>query len=232
MVVAPCYDLRMGFRCFRSVFAVGSLVVVACGGATRSDVLADDIGFGQLTEDAGAAVTDGGSRADAGVLVDATTPIDAGGPVIVVDSGPVVVDSGVPDSGRDAGRDAGPPPRTFRCGQAGSLTCVSGQEDCCADFPNGSSRATYSCVNFGDCTTVDSVALECATSADCQQGDVCCGYLDNAQSSWNAVVCTSSCTNQNGLTAYVFCNTSGASGCPQGRTCRSSQVLSGYGYCQ
>ncbi len=224
----------MGFRCFRSVFAVGSLVVVACGGAKRSDVLADDIGFGQLTEDAGAPVTDSGFRADAGVLVDATTPIDAGGPVIIVDSGPVVVDSGVPDAGRDAGRDAGPPPRTFRCGQAdaGALTCVSGQEDCCADFPNGSSRPTYSCVNFGDCTTVDSVAMECAASADCQQGDVCCGYLDNAQSAWNAVVCTSSCTNQNGLTAYVFCNASGPNSCPQGRSCQRSQVLLGYGFCQ
>jgi hypothetical protein len=113
---------------------------------------------------------------------------------------------------------------------ATAVTCTSVTEECCADLSG--SRPSYSCVPEGDCTSLDAVALECATSADCTAGNVCCGYLDSAQSSWNVVVCTRSCTSQNGLTAYVFCNPAAPNACPSGRTCRASQVLSGYGYCQ
>lgn len=215
--------------------------MVACSGSAPSDLFDDESGFGTLgdagsTADA-STISDTGapSTADAGAgLGDATTSADSGSPR--VDSGAPVVDSSAPvDAGSpsvDAGRDAGPPARTFRCGQAGAtaVTCTSVTEDCCADLSG--SRPSYSCVPEGDCTSLDAVAMECATSADCTAGSVCCGYLDAAQSSWNVVVCTSSCTSQNGLTAYVFCNPAAPNACPSGRTCRASQVLSGYGYCQ
>jgi len=231
----------MGPRRLRSVFALSSVLVVACSGSAPSDLFDDESGFGALP-DAGSTVdastaTDAGApvSADAGLLgADATTPVDSGAPR--VDSGAPVVDSAAPvDAGApvvDAGRDAGPPARTFRCGQAGAggTSCTSVTEDCCADLSG--SRASYSCVTEGACTSLDAVALECATSADCTAGNVCCGYLDSAQSSWNVVVCTASCTSQNGLTAYVFCNPTAPNTCPSGRSCRASQVLSGYGYCQ
>lgn len=220
----------MRFAFARPLVALGSLFAVACGGAVRSDLVSDDPGFGNLG-DAAAPVdasiaTDAGlpPRADSGTVpgTDATAPVDAG--PVVVDSGVVVV---------DAGRDAGQPVRTFRCGafDAGALACASGTEDCCADIPN-TGRATFTCQTRGDCSGSE-VAIECANSADCTPGSVCCGFFSQTYG-WDSVSClpAAQCVGNSTSQAILMCNPYGVNSCPTGRSCQASSRLTGYGYCQ
>lgn len=220
----------MRFGVVRPFVALGSLLAIACGGAVRSDLVSDDPSFGNLTDaavPADASVTaDAGSppRTDSGTtpVLDATAPADAG--VVVADSGVVVV---------DAGRDAGAPVRTFRCGafDAGATSCTSGSEDCCADIPT-TGRASYSCEARGDCNSND-VALECANSADCTPGSVCCGFFSQTYG-WESVSClpAAQCVGSATLQATLMCNPFGVNSCPTGRSCQASSRLTGYGYCQ
>lgn len=220
--------MRSGF--VRPLVALGSLFAVACGGAVRSDLVSDDPGFGNLE--------------DASVRVDASGSVDAGAPPRTdsgsgpatdaggrVDSGTGVVDSGVVTV--DAGRDAGSPVRTFRCGafDAGAISCTSGTEDCCADIP-ASGRATFTCQARGDCSGSE-VAIECANSADCNAGTVCCGFFSQTYG-WESIAClpAAQCVANATQQAILMCNPYGVNNCPTGRSCQASSRLTGYGYCQ
>lgn len=224
----------MRFGVARPLLALGSLLAAACGGATRSDLVSDDPGFGNLPDaaapsdasvptDAGAPPrTDSGAAGGDGGLRDAASPADGG--AVVVDSGVVVV---------DAGRDAGPL-KTFRCGafDAGAIACAAGTEDCCADIPSTSGRATFTCQARGDCSGSE-VAIECANSADCAAGSVCCGFFSQTYG-WDNVSCLApaQCVGNATQQAILMCNPYGVNSCPTGRSCQASSRLTGYGYCQ
>ena len=218
----------MRYGSFRPLVALSALVAAACGSAVRSDLFSDEPSFGDLAD---ASVADA-SMADAGVAprADGSTPPgrDATAPL---DAGPVVVDSGVVIV--DAGRDAGPPPRTFRCGAlgAGAVSCASDEEDCCASIPT-TGAATFSCEARGDCGGSE-VALECASSADCAAGSACCGFFSQTYG-WESVACVppAQCVGSGSQQAILMCNPFGVNNCPTGRTCQASSRLTGYGYCQ
>ena len=142
------------------------------------------------------------------------------------DAGATVPDANAVDAGRDTGTVT--PSTLFRCGPVTpSLSCDSRTETCCATFSTGG-RTTYSCESFGDCDA-SSVALECATSADCKNGDVCCGF--STAGSWYSVECTRTCENTGQFEANAMCAPGTPSACSGGGVCQASRVLPGYGYC-
>jgi hypothetical protein len=228
--------MRLGSH--RPTLALLSLFAAACGGAVRSDLLADDPGFGNLGD---ASVADAGGSTpalDAGVVTtDAAVPFDAGGGA--ADSGRVdsgggsVVDAGRPDSGGGVVADAGPGvvdagASRQRCGPpSNGLSCDRNTQTCCAAGAD-TGRARYSCELDGDCGGND-VPIECASNADCGSGKVCCGYLQS--NSWYSVECVSNCGSSGGFTAFTMCIPGGPNTCPFGRSCTTSQRLVGYGFC-
>lgn len=203
--------------------------LVACGGATQSDLFGGGAGAGP--QDGGSSAIDSGNgdNVDASPAVDASTGIDAGHPR---DSGVTPVDAGgPPDTGVVVDSGAGDP--GIYCGKdlQNDVYCPVGQDDCCITG-QGTSALIFKCEAVG-AVTCTGVAATCDDTADCTGNKVCCGAFDGQR--YRDVSCRSSCSGQgpNGTTLRRFCdpNLPSPGDCPQGTACQASQVLTGYFLC-
>jgi hypothetical protein len=177
-------------------------------------------------------IEDGTPRDDASV--DATT-VDVGVPEI-----------GPPDVAVEA--EAGPPPLTVPCGDAGP--CIVGVNECCRKGSNP--NFTYACVTDASaCTGNNAKAIPCDRAEVCAAlngpdaapdaaPQVCCAdtVTTEAGTSLSKVVCTGqqACLNTGVIMCPPLSGPDAApseAGCPAPRLCKPSVVyVPGYYICQ
>jgi hypothetical protein len=197
--------------------------VAACGGSNPSSLYAmgdDAAGTGGDSappqEAAPAEDTGSGMTLDTGV--DST---------VIVDSGSIPDVAPVPES---SPVETGPAPYSIACGMM--TTCTAPAQFCCASGPTG--MQTQTCVaTLGDCGGNQDTPVYCTSSTQCAAGEVCCGNLNSAV--YGAISCQSDDGGAGGpcsaANAYVFCDPSVPSDCPQGMSCTLSTRLDGFYRC-
>lgn len=210
--------LRIDRLALGSALVFGSGFLVACGGATVTDLQGNPPPGGQ---DAGTdtSVVKDSSVIDEGIGVDVSPPpppppIDAGPPDVIKppDIAPIV------------------------CGQAlatASMKCDANKEVCCR---SGSGvQMTVACNSGSTCPNVGSVPLACSTTTTCTAlglvNNVCCGTVNgNSQVTSAKCVPEGSCPGTNGT--IRLCDKNGPNVCPVNTTCKTSSfTLAGYDLC-
>ena len=218
--------MRDGCRRRGSVALAGPLALTAvfgmvgCGGATASALLSDGGGVDDARPDASA---DAPGQVDQGPAPDTSPPKDV---VVPMEVAPPPIDTGPPDTGPTL------PP--ISCG---GTTCSVPEGDCCFAPNEGGGDGTYSCQVPADatgCSGDGNTPIECAGSADCPGGEICCGTLNTEDSGYVIVECTTSCNPEEGQ--ILFCGpgstTDEASCTALGGTCGMSELLPGFTVCQ
>ena len=220
--------------------AFGFVVLSACSGAVdQHDLLG---GNGGGTSSSGGASSSGGTGVDAGSSSSGSssggTTSSSGGASSSgstgVDSGTVVDASvdheGPPDTGV---AETSPPPDSFSCPPGGSA--CSAPEVCCATNTGQGLVPKYNCqATSKPCGSTASAGtpISCSASADCHNGEVCCG--DNQNGFYTEVTCSQTCQgpDPSGQGQYIqFCDPA-VGDCQGGAACVASQVLSGFNVCQ
>lgn len=163
----------------------------------------------------GAGSSSGGTHADSGTVIDSST-VDEGSPV--------------PEA---SPAETGPAPGTFSCPPGG--TACSAPEVCCATNTGQGNTPVYKCqASTKPCGSTASAGtpISCSSSADCHNGELCCGD-DQSGGFYTQVVCQATCVgnNPNGGQYIQFCDP-GATDCAGGAACIASQVLQGFDVCQ
>ena len=162
----------------------------------------------------GVSSSSGGTHADSGTTIDAST----------IDSSPLPEASPV---------ETGPAPGTFSCPPGG--TACGAPEVCCATNTGQGNTPVYRCqATTKPCGSTASAGtpISCSSSADCHNGELCCG--DNQNGFYTDVVCQATCQgpDPSGQGQYVqFCDLAAAD-CVGGAACVPSQVLQGFDVCQ
>jgi len=131
--------------------------------------------------------------------------------------------SGGGDTGSSSGSGSGGDAAggaTFYC--AMGVTCTVGSQICCIDMNGGT------CVSSSNCPHGGETQVECAKTADCPMGDVCCGNYDTHAMMYTDVACMTGMDCGGGT---QFCDPA-ANDCPHGAPCRTSQALPGFHTCQ
>ncbi len=203
---------------FLGPIAIMAAALVACGGATESDLFGTPNGSSgndaSTTKDATSGNDGGVTPDDATVTLDATPIIDATPlpDVSVIDSGPT-----------DPGTLCFTPSQTF-CKNESELCCIKQQGSTCI-----ASNTASSCVT---------TKMFCDNSDSCKQGEVCCGsIINNGQGNfYTEIKCSASCnvTAQQIPGQRRFCNPAhNPDDCAvHGLTCKQSGLLPGYYICQ
>jgi hypothetical protein len=201
----------MGSRARHFAFSALTVALLACGGASQTDLFAGSSGSAD-----GGTSTDGSvTTPEGGVALDGSTGKDAGGR----DGGPA-----------DARADRVEPGAVIQCASA---TCAVGSQVCCRSNP---ANPTYACVSSAGCQAPGQMPIPCDDSKDCaalgQPGDVCCAETDQVTGRATQVSCGSagSCQLQNGRA--ILCDPNDPTSCPQPLQCKASQsTLPGYYLC-
>lgn len=118
-------------------------------------------------------------------------------------------------AGAAVGRAAGAPRAAVACG---ATPCSTATNVCCVTPGDGGMGFAFTCESASTCSAGgNGVALQCAATADCPMGQVCC--IDAAGMS-------SSCATMCGAGGGQLCdpNAPNNGGCPQGTTCQTGQV--------
>lgn len=200
-----------------SALVLGSAFLVACGGATVTDLQGNPPPGGQ---DAGT---------DTSVVHDSSIPDEGIGVDVSPPPPPPPIEAGPPDVGPPP-----PDPAPIVCGQAlatASLKCDANKEVCCR---SGSGvQLTAQCTSGGSCQS-PSVSLSCSTTTTCaalgQPGSVCCGNVVNSQVTSAKCVPAGNCPGTGGT--IRLCDKNGPNVCPVNTTCKtSSYTLAGYDLC-
>jgi len=197
------------------------VVLVACGGATATDL------FGDPASDAGTTPT---ATPTGNPTTPPTTP--TGTPTTPPttppreDAGPPPKDA-APDTNRpDAARDAGV--TGIQCGASKACALT---DTCCASFNVGTGTYTFDC-KTGQVTCAEpSTQINCDSAEDCAgaTGKICCGDRVTAGSSgyYDNVTCATTC----GGNDVIFCNPASPAASCGARPCVESTLLRGYYVC-
>lgn len=204
------------------VMGVGA-VLVACGGATASDL------FGDPATDAGTSTPSPTITSTGTPTTPPTNPTTP--PTTPPTNPPPIPDAGPPkdDAGRvDAGRDAGPTTSGITCG---TKTCALA-DTCCANFNATNGTYAYECKTGRVTCAEPSTQIECDSNEDCAGNPVaktCCGdrVSSGGSSYYNEITCVVACTGND----VVFCNPANPSASCGTRPCVESTILRGYYAC-
>ena len=200
---------------FSAVFAIGAVVVSACGGIDEPDLFSPGGVSSSTGGDAGSGSKDGGG-------------------VTIGDGGPVGRDSGggggsdAGGGGLDAGGGGG---RDIFCGNASSSTTCTGAQICC-DRNNTLGSGTFSCDTEASCTgdALGDTIISCDDAHDCKGGNICCGvFVSGTTSYYSSVSCQPTCA---GASDRIFCDpANGNDDCVNGGSCVESGSMPGYHVC-
>lgn len=201
----------MGSRARLFSFGALTVALLACGGASQTDLFAGSSGAVDGGGGADSSVT-----SDGGVTLDGSTGTDGGG--------------GRDAAPSDARPDRSEPGAVIHCANA---TCPVGTQVCCRSNP---ATPTYACVSSAGCQAVNQMPIPCDDSKDCaalgQPGDVCCAETDQVTGRATQVSCASagSCQLQNARA--ILCDPNDPASCPQPLQCKASQgTLPGFYLC-
>ena len=216
------------------ILAFLALVVPpACGGAADpKGILASSSGNTSSTSSSGAGSSSGGgsgggSGGSSGVGSSSGSS-SSGGSSGLHDAG--IVDTGVIDVGPP---DLGPPETsTGNAVLCPPKTCTD-PDVCCATGTGAGQTPSYRCQSPGHTcngNTGPGTIISCSSTADCTNGDVCCGANNNGV--YEQVSCQQNCTGTaaDGATLVTFCDPA-ANDCPNGGLCQPSQILQGFSVC-
>jgi hypothetical protein len=194
-------------------------VVVACGGATSTDLLDPPSTTGSGSSSSGGSGTPEASMSG---TPDATTGEDDATTGDDVSVGPMeaaVVDASPVEASPESGPSLG-----LLCATGTMKVYCQGTDACCITIVGfaATCEAPSSCIGGS--------TVRCASASDCSTGQVCCmtsttGFGGTTYSS----ECTggASCT---GLTKSELCDPTASNPCPNGETCSASN-LTGYDSC-
>ena len=123
--------------------------------------------------------------------------------------------------------ETGPMGPSVLCPMQGQpATCDQG-DFCCVTGDAQLGTQMDNCEHMG--TTCAGTPVRCASTADCPQGQTCCGQKDTTGMMYLEVGCKAQCTGTGQIT---FCDPA-AMDCPSNApTCQQSQLLQGYNVCQ
>jgi hypothetical protein len=189
-------------------WAALAMTMTACGGASSEGQLFSPPHDGGVTESGSTAPDSSTSFFDSGAAD--TAPI---GPA---DSSAVDTSVSPPP-----GEDSGPPQTSLPCG-AGQPSCPAGGSEVCC-ITGGVGNLTFQCTDMASCM---GVPISCANTAECGS-QICCGTETGSGQGTHyvSVQCQPTCN------AVRLCDPA-ANDCPQGETCSSSTLLSGYFVCR
>jgi hypothetical protein len=202
----------------------------ACGGAPDpKGILASSSGTASSTSSSGVGSSSGGgsggSSGGSSGAGSGSGSSSSGGSSGALDAG--VVDTGGPiDTGAP---DLGPPETST----GDTIVCppksCTAPDVCCATGTGAGQAPTYRCQAQGHTcngNTGPGTIISCSSTADCSNGDVCCGAVNN--SVYEQVSCQPTCngTAPDGATLVIFCDPA-ANDCPNGGQCQPSQILTG-----
>ncbi len=205
---------------FSAVFAIGAVVVSACGGIDEPDLFSP-AGQTSSSGDSGAGSKDGGG----GSTVDGSTGgRDSGGGGGSDAGGGGIVDAG---GGGGGGRD-------IFCGDTSTSTTCTGSDICCVrDNTLGSGLDTFACGTESSCTgdALGDLVIPCDDAHDCKGGAICCGvFVTNGSSGYySSVSCQATCSD---TSDRIFCDPArGNDDCVNGGSCVASGSMPGYHVC-
>ncbi|MGH7283889.1 MAG: hypothetical protein ACRELY_20375 [Polyangiaceae bacterium] len=212
----------MGSRAVISaVFAIGAVVVCACGGIDEPDLFSPGGISSSSSSDAG-----NGSKDGAGNALDASGGgRDSGGGG---DGG-----GGGSDAGGGGGGDAGGGGRDIFCGDETVSTTCTGSEICCVrDNTLGDGADTFACGTESACTgdAFGDLVISCDDAHDCKGGDICCGvFVSSTTSYYTSISCQTTCADSS---ERIFCDPArGNADCVNGGSCVASGSMPGYHVC-
>jgi hypothetical protein len=205
------------------VSVVGAFALVAaCGGATTSNLLGPGDSGGNASSSGGHS----GSSSGVGSSSSSSSSGGGSGSGGHMDSGPMDSSGGPMEAGSDDGpiiMDAGDPDSGIACGS--KVFCDPQSQECCI---TGMGQAeTHMCTSQGG--TCAGTPMTCDKTADCPMNQVCCGQLDQTETSYLQVSCLSDCSNFS-QGQRQFCDPM-ANDCQQG-SCSTSTILPGYHACK
>ena len=236
---------RRSYTVLALVAAVPCAVLVACSGAKDSDLLfpGESSTFGaepkQGTSSSGS--TSGGSSGStsggsSGSTSGGSSGSTSGGSSGSTSGGSSSGSSGTSSSGSSGWFDAGGP-HTIKCGKQASgadRTCTSPDVCCATKSGGGGGTIKYECAGAFGCNS--GTPISCASSADCNFGNVCCGTFDT-NIGYQRVACTpeSACGTSPvpNVQLLRFCDKSApVDECAAiGKTCQPSSSLPGFYRC-
>jgi hypothetical protein len=190
------------------------------GGTSSHDATSGpgDDGGGQAAE----ADAPSSSAPGAGDATTGSSPDAAAG-----ESGPWT-DAGPVDDA-SAGSDDSSSSGTISCGNA---TCTLPAEFCCVTTSQGTQSQTCA-TDPASCKGQGDSPVQCTSSTQCPQGQVCCG--SNANNFYSDVSCQPApCGGTTGGVEHVqFCDPQSPGDCPpDAPRCQQSMVLGGFFVCQ
>lgn len=203
---------------FSAVFAIGAVVVSACGGIDEPD----------LFSPGGVSSSSSGNDAGKGSKDGSVSVIGDGGGGGRDGGGGGGTDAG--GGGTDAGGGGG---RDIYCGNGTTGDTCTGSDICCErDNTLGNSSATFACGGASDCTgdVLGDLVIACDDAHDCKGGAICCGvFVSGSPGYYTSVSCQASCGD---TSDRIFCDpANGNADCVNGGNCVSSGSLPGYHVC-
>jgi hypothetical protein len=218
--------MNHGFRVFAHLAAFA--FVAACGGSSPLDLFSGPGSQGSSSSSSGSSGSSGNTPPP--MMTDAgPKPVDAGMPPVVVDAAPPAD----PDQNR-VGCNVDSSDNPKYCGAA---------EVCCAQRPQNSSMFdVFECRTAGTCATnLRTAEFACDDKRDCTGARICCATYQILQASGAGVYIKSACTEASQCNKRVannifvqFCEEANpvANECPSGLTCKTSDNVAGYGFCE
>ena len=223
----------------RLVLAASALcslaVFAACGGASESELFGSPESAQLGSEPSGETSSGGSSDLPGGGSTSSSSSSSSSSGSSWSSSSGGSTSSGSSGSAADAGTtsDAATNTTSVWCGKdedGDDVHCGAGQI-CCGKQWNYGPKLECAAEGFGSCT--GGLAIGCDDQTDCPTGQVCCGSLVEG-AGYTSVKCASSCKSVPGVRAVRFCDQGAAvDECKAiGKSCESSQALSGYGICK
>ena len=204
---------------FSAVFAIGAVIVSACGGIDEPD----------LFSPGGVSSSSSGSDAGQGSKDGSVSVIGDGGNGGGRDAGGGGTDAG--GGGFDAGGGGGG--RDIYCGNGTTGDTCTGSDICCErDNTLGNASASFACGGASACTgdVLGDLVISCDDAHDCKGGAICCGvFVSGSPSYYTSVSCQATCGDPSDR---IFCDpANGSADCVNGGSCVSSASLPGYHVC-